>query len=326
MNANRIHLISPANPLGPDAQRFGFDVNEFLAFAETHTPEGYRVTYTDKLMHIEEDSQGVGRSDDAARIRDLEGALKDERTLAIVATNGGAYLSRILSRIDYGPLTKRKSPVWLFGFSELSGLVNRVAAARAGRGVYWLCPTWLGWAIRPAEAARGALAEFWRTVPAVCHGERPDVHQHLDLGPITGDVARGPVKSGKIKVVGGCLAVLAASAGGALGKKIRPDGKWLVIEDIKEAPYRIDRHLAALTNAEWFEKVAGVLVGDFHLVNHDTQQAVVEQLKYHLPKGRKVPILTTRAVGHIWPMAPLVLNQSLELKVRGKRFELASGL
>ena len=25
-----------------------------------------------------------------------------------------------------------------------------------------------------------------------------------------------------------------------------PDGKWLLLEDVKETPYRIDRHLAAL--------------------------------------------------------------------------------
>ena len=322
MNVDRIHLISPANPLAPDTGRFGMDVDAFIAFARENVPRAYRLTYDSKLLHATEAEWQGGRTDDAARIRDLNAAIADRRTRGIVATNGGAYLTRILPHVDFSPLVRRKEPLWLLGFSEISGLVNRVASYRCGRGVYWLCPTWLGWAVKPAEAAREALAAFWRLLPALFGGDVPASDPHLELGPLQGELVAGRLSgtsrstsdSTMIRIVGGCLAVLAANAGGPDARRIRPDGKWLLLEDIKEPPYRIDRHLATLKVAGWFERVAGVLVGDFRVVNKDTQPAVLELLKYHLLP--RTPVITTHAVGHVWPMVPVLLNRPLEMKLR----------
>ena len=78
-----------------------------------------------------------------------------------------------------------------------------------------------------------------------------------------------------------------ACADGALRvTRLKPEGRWLFIEDWKEEPYRIDRYLAALQFAGWFEKIAGVIVGDFHTKEGDTQGAVVELLKLYSPAGR----------------------------------------
>ncbi len=319
MNQDRIHLIAHANPLSADAKRFGFaDVAEYVAFARRHLPRPLRLTCNLKLMRAVERPRHGGRSDDALRIRDLQAALEDARTLAIVAASGGAYFARLLPHLNFGALRRRRTPLWALGFSEMTTLVNAVASYPCGRGAYWLCPNWLSSQIKPADLAREALAEFWRVLPSFIAGATCPEVRYLHFGPVQGRLMTGRLSSGRVRVVGGCLAVLTAILGGPLGRRLRPDGKWLMIEDIKEAPYRLDRQLAALKIAGWLDCVAGLLIGDFHMFHEDTQPAVVELLQYHLPHERRVPVVTTRSFGHVWPIVPVVLNRPVRLDVRGR--------
>jgi len=323
MTPTRIHIVAPANPLFPDAAKLGFRrVDDYVAFVRRSLPAPFRLTFERKVLHAKEAEFHGGRTDDAARVGDLQSALDDPATLAIVATNGGAYLSRILPDIDFSPLAKRRTPLWAFGFSELTGLVNLVASYRGGRGVYWLGPNFIGWHVRPLATARDAFAEFWRILPQLCtRGAVPDL-PHFAFGPLRGELSSGRLTSGRVRLVGGCLSVLAALVGGLIGRRLRPDRKWLIIEDIKETPYRVDRCLAALKVAGWFERVAGVLVGDFRMTHTDAQPAVLELLPYHLPPGRNIPVVATHSFGHLWPNLPVLLNRPVQLTVRRRRVEI----
>ncbi|MCK4340789.1 MAG: LD-carboxypeptidase [Phycisphaerae bacterium] len=325
MKPDRVHLIAHANPLGPDVKRFGLkSVNEYVAFCRRHLPRPLRLTCSAKLLSVVEDPWHGGRHDDAARVRDIQGALDDPRTLAIIAAGGGAYFSRILPELDFSGLAKRRNPLWALGFSEMSTLVGCVASYRCGRSLYWLCPNWLAWRLRPPEVARSAFAEFWQILPEILAGRTPTDATHLDFGPIRGELVSGRVKSAPVRLVGGCLSVLAAVVGSPLGRRLKPDGKWLILEDIKESPYRIDRHLAALKLAGWFERAAGLVIGDFHMMHEDTQPAVLDMLKYHLPAKRKVPVVATRSFGHVWPMVPVMLNRPLHMSIRRRDVTIAS--
>lgn len=325
---DRVHLLAHANPLAPDVAHFGLeDVDVYVEFVRRHLPPPLRVTCSPAVLHAVEEPWKGGRIDDAARVRDLQQALNDPRTLAIVALSGGAYFSRILPGLDLGVLARRTTPLWALGFSEMTSLVGWVASYPRGRGLYWLCPNWVGSRLRPPEAARAVLAEFWRTLPDVLAGRVPRDASHLHFGPLSGELVAGRAAGGRVRLVGGCLSVLAALVGGRLGRRLRPDRKWLILEDLKESPYLIDRHLAALKLAGWFERLAGLVIGDFHMLHEDTQPAVLELLKYHLPPDRKVPVVRTRSFGHVWPMVPILLNRPVPLTVRGRDVTIrASGL
>lgn len=320
---NRVHLIAHANPATKDVKRFRFaDTPAYLRFIRDQLPAPFRLTCTPRLFDALEDQDRGGRRDDAARVRDVQNALDDPNTAAIVAAAGGAYFSRILPHLDFSPLARRRTLLWTLGFSEMTNFVNLVASYRGGRGLYWLCPNYLGWKIRPLSQARAAFAEFWRTLPRLLEGERPASAKHLPLGNIEGRLARGRARSGSIRLAGGCLSVLVAMLAGPLGRRLEHDGAWLAIEDLQEPPYRIDRHLATLKLAGWFDRVAGVLVGAFHHDNQDQQAAVLELLKYHLPPERSVPVVTTNSFGHVWPMVPLELNRPLRMTATGRRVSI----
>lgn len=139
----------------------------------------------------------------------------------------------------------------------------------------------------------------------------------LPFRPIRGRLVAGRVEDGSLRVVGGCLSVLAAVLTGRVGRPIRPDGRWLAIEDVNEPPYRVDRYLAALKIAGWFDRIAGVLVGDFHTGRASQQPAVLELLRFHLLPARGLPIVATKDFGHVWPMSPLPINRPLRIWRRG---------
>lgn len=319
----RIHLLAHANPAGADINRLGFvGPDEYLDYIVQQLPKGWKLSFTREIFDAVEDEQQGGRSDDALRIKDLNQALRDKTVLAIVALNGGAYLSRILPELNFAALRERKAPLWMLGFSEITSLVNLVSAYPCGHALYWLSPNFLVRELNPTEHARAAFADFWRAVPQLVAG-RPIESRYLPSGPIEGAVAAGKPASDKIRVIGGCLSVLAALVGGSLLKPVKLDKAWLLIEDVNEAIYRIDRHLAALKIAGWFERLGGIIIGDFHTRERpDQTAAVVELLKFHLPPARKLPVLTTRSLGHTWPMLPLPINRPLSLKIMANRFSL----
>lgn len=341
----RIHFTAPAGACHDDILRFGFENGAgFLAFVRRSLDPGYRLTADRRLVQaIERPDQG-GRNDDERRIRDLQGALDDPATRAIVAARGGSWFSRIVGKLNFTALARRRpgDPLWAFGFSEITSLVNFVASYPAGRGVYWLCPDYLAWKVAPQSdrtnaAGRAAFAEFWRLLPGIIDPQTPAVGAHLESArgartpvraalsaPITGRVVQGRPRPGPIRIIGGCLSVLAATLPGPLSRRLRPDGKWLLIEDIHEAPYRIDRQLAVFTLLGWFQRLAGVLVGDFHSSGDDQQPAAIEVVRRHAP--RTLPIVATRSIGHVWPMKPVLLNRPVRIAVAGSRLRIAAPL
>ena len=81
----------------------------------------------------------------------------------------------------------------------------------------------------------------------------------------------------------------------------------LFLEDVGEAPYRIDRALTQLINAGVLEDVAGIILGDFRYSDahrkNDKQQGLqtLEQVFQERLSGLGVPVLMNVPFGHIQP-------------------------
>ena len=329
---SRIHLLAHANPATKDIRRFGFaDSAAMIKCVRESVSAGWRVTARRALLDAPEDVHRGGRRDDDARIKDIQGALDDPRTAAIIALNGGAYFSRILPHLDFTAIKTRPTPLVAMGFSEMTNFLNAIAT-HGGRAVYWLCPSYLAWKVKPQERARAAFAAFWSTIPSALEsakaGDLSDVlravcsEAHCTPPTCAGRILHGKPTTGIIRVIGGCLSVLVANLAGPLARRLRPNGRWLLIEDINEQEYRIDRFLAAIKLAGWFERISGVIIGDFHLGRECQRDSVAALLQYHLPRNRGTPILSLPTVGHTWPMQPLELHCHLRMLVRGREFEL----
>ena len=215
---------------------------------------------------------------DAERLRDLNGALADDSIDAIWCVRGGYGAMRLLPHVDWASLTRR--PRALIGFSDVTAL--HAAAATRCELVTYHGPT-----------ARGALTEFSRSslVRAVVEGRDPcgcadGAH------PVRGGRARG-------RLVGGNLALLAALAGTPYAPDYR--GALLVLEDVGEPTYRIDRMLTQLALAGVFAQVAGIAVGHFTEATpgHELSPHSLDALIGEVADVAGVPALAGIPLGHI---------------------------
>jgi len=317
--SRRIHLIAPAGSLGSYLEDIEFrSVHALLDLAQTSVGSDYQITANLNVLDAVEDEDRGGRLDDAERARDIENALADDDVAAIVALRGGAWLTRILPRIRFGVLDRRTRPVAMIGFSELTTLVNIVGAHPNGLGVYELSPAFLSYGLKRAttvdphpDTLRRESGGFFEHLVAMIEGRR-------SIGPIEAALVRGEMPDDRTATfVGGNLTVFSTLVGSVFAESIDPAGRWIMLEDFNDKPERFDRLLAHLTLARFWDRCAGVLLGDFHFGYRDLQDVMIAMLGCHLPDDRNIPVLTTRQIGHVWPMTPLPLCRLLRVTRQG---------
>lgn len=320
MARRRFHLIAPAGPARPFFAALKLSsAAAFVEYVQQIVGTQYLVTADVALLEAHEDAMHGGRTDDEARAADLQAAFTDPATAAIVAVRGGAWFARTLRRIDFSVLDRRASKLALFGFSEMTPLINIVAARRGAIGVYDMGPAFLTYGLRHFILTRGQdqlapdqTPEQW--VEARLHDDcAAYFRQVVELVEGCGEgvtltarcVAGNPPDAFDAAFVGGNLTVLSTLVGSKFETAIDPTGRWILLEDFNDKPERFDRFLAHFTLAGYWERCEGILLGDFHNAHVDLNAAVLEMLRFHLPADRSIPILFSKQVGHTWPMTPV---------------------
>jgi len=288
----------------------------------------YEVTANPTLIEIDENEDHGGRCDDEARARDIEDALADSDVAAIIALRGGAWFTRVIPRIDFSVLDRRSTRIAVFGFSELTTLVNIVAGHANGLGVYDMGPAFLVYGMKRYAAQRIAAGDpdfanttpddwmkanwseefenYFRRVIGIIEGREPI---QIDAKLVSGSIG----ESATVRFVGGNLTVLSTMIGSPYDPFSRSPGSWLMLEDFNDKLERVDRFLSHLTLAGVWNRIGGLLLGDFHQAERNQLPAVLEMLKFHVSNFGNLPILITPEVGHVWPMTPLVLLKALNL-------------
>jgi muramoyltetrapeptide carboxypeptidase len=229
---------------------------------------------------------------DAERLHDLNAALADESIDAIWCVRGGYGATRLLPHIDYASLTRR--PRALIGYSDITAL--HAAIGTRCELVSYHGPT-----------ARGELSAFSRDSLQRATVERSDpCGAATGARTIRGGRAHGPL-------VGGNLALLAALAGTPYAPNYR--GALLVLEDVGEPAYRIDRMLVQLAQSGALAQVAGLVIGHFtpgasgDEMGLDTLDALVREAA----EVAGVPAIAGVPVGHIHDQWTLPLGADAEL-------------
>jgi muramoyltetrapeptide carboxypeptidase len=102
------------------------------------------------------------------------------------------------------------------------------------------------------------------------------------------------------------------------------DGTILVLEDVGEAPYRVDRMLTQWRSAGLLNKVAGVACGRFSWMEDDILPGdfnMKEVLENRLG-GLGIPLVVNLPIGHGLPNQALPLGQRARLDGRRGRLSL----
>ena len=191
---------------------------------------------------------------DEQRANELMTYFRDKSVKAIFPGTGGYGSTRILSMLDYNII--KDNPKIFIGFSDITAL--HVAFNQLGDLITFHTPNpmyGLG-----SEKGLDPISElyFWSLImnsddynyeiPFDLYGDS------LKVQTMVPGVASG-------KLVGGNLSLLCSTMGSDY--EIQTGGSILFIEDVGEAPYRVDRYLRELKLAGKLDVVNGIIIGRF---------------------------------------------------------------
>lgn len=227
---DRVAVIAPSGPL-PE---------ERFAAGLTLLSARYEVVHSGGLMS----RSGYLAGDDGRRLAELRWALGDPSVRAVFCGRGGYGAMRYLPALMEVRAEDRRA-VPLVGFSDVTVLL--LWQAQAGiASVHGPVVTQLG--ALPGEDVAALFALLEGAPPADLTG----------LQALHGGRAEG-------RLLGGNLEMLSRLCGTPLGQALRPpsgEPVILLLEEVGEAPYRIDRALTQLLLAGLLDQVAGVIVGE----------------------------------------------------------------
>ena len=230
---------------------------------------------------------------DQERAVELTRAWADPSIDAVISLGGGWGSARVLEAGFEFP----RRPKWSLGFSDSCSLLLAQWAAGLPGAIH--CST-----SEPED-------QWQRTV---------DLLKGRPVAPLDG---RGIVPG----IGEGFLVVTNLTVGTHLiGTPWMPhlDGTILVLEDVGEAPYRVDRMLTQWRSAGLLDKVAGVACGRFSWMEDDIRPGdfSMEEILENRLGGLGVPLVVNLPIGHGLPNQALPLGQRARLDGRHGRLAL----
>ena len=287
---SRVALIAASGPVRGEAD---------VAIAESHVQGfGWEPVRGQFVLG----QHGYLAGTDAERLADLQWALDDPTIDAVWCVRGGYGLTRILPSLSLAAFAAR--PKAIVGFSDVTAL-HCAVAARTGIVTFH------------APSARSALPPMSAgSLRACLEGDG----EACGIWPGAVQVRGGRVTG---RLAGGNLALLAALSG--TPDALRSDGAIVVLEDVNESEYRIDRMLRQLEQAGDLHGCAGLTVGQFTAVPPDENRGAmsIDALVAELAERLRVPCLSNLPFGHIadqWTL-PLGASAMLDVDSRSLRVE-----
>lgn len=228
-SGDTIGIISPSGAV-KEIEQFNRGVKYFEA-------RGYKIKVAPHAL----DKNNYLAGKDPDRLEDLISFFNDPEIKAILCSRGGYGMHRILDKIPDLP------PKIFVGFSDITALLNNLNFV-----------TFHG-PLVASDFGKESIDPytediFWKVMTGNIENF-PNVYEYHCIKP---GIAEG-------ELIGGNLSLIC----GLMGTPYSLDfhGKILLLEDVCEPIYKIDRMLAQLRLAGVFEQVAGVLFAEFTDVN-----------------------------------------------------------
>ncbi len=275
-----VRVVAPSSPF--DAE----DLFQGVALLR----QRYEVSYDRSLL----ERTGYLSGNDERRLSELRKAVEDPQVDALFAARGGYGATRLLPGLGVAAVAAR-GPL-LIGFSDITALHAVWARANVG-SVHGPMLAALG---------RGSEAQLARLL-ATIEGEPPA--ELTGLTTIGAGRAVGPL-------LGGNLAVLTAM----LGTPYFPDlrGSILLLEDIGERPYRVDRMLTSLLQSGQLEGITGIVLGAFSNALPGPDGVPIEEVLRERLCGLGLPVVSGAPIGHLEEAnLPVPLGALVELDADG---------
>ena len=281
----RVGVAALSGPPDPEALEQGLESLEDLGFRPV------------PAANLDRES-GIFAGSDEERLAAFHELVRDPDLPAILFARGGSGVMRILPEIDWELL--RRTPRAYVGYSDLTPFLCQVVdrldlVAFHGPMV-------------ATDLARGLTEEEERSLLEVLGDDGPPAFEAPHC--LRPGRARG-------RLIGGCASLLSALQGTAFAPNT--EDAILLLEDVEEPPYRVDRMLTHLRLSGSLAAIRGVVIGQLG-PEWDQGRPSPWQLE---PLEGEFPIASGLSVGHEAPnlTLPLGLEATLDSEGGAIRFE-----
>lgn len=239
---------------------------------------------------------------DDQRLSDFQMMLDDETIKAIVCARGGYGSTRILDQLDFSSFLK--SPKWIAGFSDVTAFHLKLSKLNVA-SIHSTMPVLFS----KTESAE-SVESFRKTLFGEPQPFLVDSHPSNRKGKTSG------------QLIGGNLSLLVDSIGTTSDPNL--DGKILVIEEIDEYLYKIDRMMVQVKRSGKLDKLTGLIVG--HMTDiKDTELKFGESVKdiiLNHTSSFQFPIAFNFPIGHENPNLAWIHGASAQLDVNKEQSTL----
>ena len=256
-----IGIVAPAGPFDPEKFMKGKSVLESM---------GFQTFFDDGIFQ----KHGFLAGTDIQRADHVNRLFADPTVQAIFCARGGYGSMRILSLLDFE--TIQTHPKIFLGFSDISALLSVLYDQ-------FKLVTFHGPVVTTLAKASEKTIMAMKTVLT---SDAP-----LELTTEDGKVIKPGVCSGVL--IGGNLTTLCHLVGTPYASNFKE--KILLIEDVGEMPYRIDRMLTQMKLAGCFNEIAGLILGAFKECGPLDE---IVDIFNNIFEDADIPILAGFEVGH----------------------------
>lgn len=234
---DRVAVVAPSSPVERRTLEAGIAV--------LREDWGLEVTVGRHVLDVHPELDYLAGTD-ADRARDFQEAWCDPAVRAVFCARGGYGAQRMTGLLDWTALRAAGAKV-LLGYSDIT-VLHEAVATRLG--------------LVTLHGPMPATAAFTREKAAL-ERLRRTLFEPESVLELTSPAAAG-LLPGRAEGVtlGGCVSLLSDDLGSPTARRSAAGG-ILLIEDIGEQPYRLDRCLSQLLNAGWLDGVAAVAAGSW---------------------------------------------------------------
>lgn len=289
-----VGVAAPAGPFEPEAFHRGVETLKSL---------GLQVFYREDIFSKQNYLAGT----DQRRADELTELFLDPKIKAIFFARGGYGTQRILNSLPWEQILPH--PKIVVAYSDISSLllwllknewvVFHGPVVAKGMGESFL------------ERGRESLKRVLFQDEAAASLENLEFSSNLK--------SQGEVREGLF--IGGCLSLLTASL--KTPWEFEASGKIVFMEDVNEAPYRIDRMLTQLKIAGKFEGLRGLVCGPFS--KDPAQEKACRAVFEEVFQDFEGPLAFNCPSGHLDNMLTLPLGVKVRLDVRNQSLEFLEG-
>ena len=243
--------------------------------------------------HLYDSAPGEFAGSDADRSADIAEMLLDPEVKALISFRGGYGSMRTVRALDTRLFTEH--PKWLVGFSDIT-VFHALLQSLGIESIHGAMPSTIGEnSLVSEESLRKALfgeISSYRTAP----------HHFSCCGN-----ARGRLVGGNLSLFVSCL--------GTPWQNHLDEDSILLIEDVDERMYNLDRMLLTLQQGGTFERAKGIIIGQFTDTSGEDewQRTAIDLVHEYMPADK--PVLFGFDAGHEHPNYSLYMGREVTLEV-----------